>query len=135
MVRELLILIAVMCNGCSALLERSSQYSKYKIEGGYQREQILEELGQPHESTVEMSPGGEVIIDTYIISGRVFDCGDYWGATAGWVMTFGLHELLLFPISMWEVISESIYPKEKFLEIRYVDNNYRCQYEIRDKAP
>jgi len=78
--------------------------------------QFYEFLDETHKSRV----------DTYIVKGRIFNAGDYVGSIMGWEMTLGLHELILFPLECWEVISEAVCPTEKKLQIRYHDDG--CNY-------
>ena len=123
-------------------------YSEFKLEGGYTRNDIIKKLGNPEKSIVEeksvskeilaliketsttQSKPNIYITDTYAVEGRVFDCGDYWASGAGWGMTLGLHELFMFPASVYEVISENISPSKKHLEISYINNMYQCQSVI-----
>ena len=126
--KTILILLLLMLSGCSHYIERSAKYSEFKLNGNYKRSEIIEILGEPERTEKNITDKrGENILDTYIVKGRIFDCGDYWATSAGWFMTLGLHELILFPIATLEVISQSLKPTEKELVIQYFNNNYVCQ--------
>jgi len=108
-------LVAIfVVSGCSLMLERSAKYSEYSLENGHSRDEIISEIGEPIKTNVIEN---DCSCDVYLVSGRVYDSGDHWAASAGWVMTLGLHELVFFPMTVWEVITEAISPSEKELEI------------------
>jgi len=147
--------LLLICTGCSHFIERTEKYNQFKLEGGYTREDIIEKLGPPEKSvtykreddenyilppnlnseTKEYINNFEQITDTYLVEGRVFDCGDYWASAAGWGMTLGLHEIIFFPMSLWEVAIEGISPSKKYLDIMYINGSYQCQTEREIKKP
>ncbi|MEH6345680.1 MAG: hypothetical protein V7785_11380 [Bermanella sp.] len=110
----LFILSVFSLSGCSMLIERSAKYSEFALEDGHTREDIIAELGEPIKSN---SSDKDCHCEVFLVEGRIFDTGDYWASNAGWIMTLGIHELLFFPMSVWEVASEGISPSEKELEI------------------
>lgn len=133
----LVIFSIISVSGCSMLIERSAKYSEYALEDGHSREDIIEEIGEPIKFNFSDK---SCHCDIYLVEGRVFDSGDYWASSAGWVMTLGIHELLFFPMSVWSVASEGISPSEKEMEIcpngsrwwlREVrDGYYRCNDDL-----
>ena len=123
-----IILISLLSCSCSAMLIRSAKYSHFKLKRNYTRDKVIAEIGNPETTITETPSQMKSTIDTYTVRGRIFDSGDYWGSTAGWPMTWGLSELILFPMEAWKVISQCVYPTKKQLEIHYLNDNYYQQY-------
>jgi hypothetical protein len=127
-------IVVSACSGCSFLIERSAPYNEFKLNGPYTRDEVVERLGPPLRSEVVPLPPHSVqqastlTVDTYVVTGRAFDCGKYWATAAGWLMTLGLHELVFFPMSSWHAISQWLRPTQRELKIYYSRGTYECQY-------
>lgn len=100
------------------MIERTAKYADLALDENCTRALVVKTLGEP-ESVHSYDIGRT---ETYSVEGRVFDSGNYWGTVAGWRMTLGLHELILFPWQCWRVVSEAIYPTKRKLEILYYDD-------------